>query len=213
VTTLPPLADTADLPDQWASSPKAARALAVASSAIREAAGSPISQVTATVTVDGGPGRLLKLPGPLIRGSVTSVLVDGQPTSRYRVVAEGLWREDGWLSYLDVSGSGYGSGYSYGAPGHRPPAEVAVTYTFGLSAVPDDIVDLCAQLAVAWLQHDAAGGGSNAGVQAVRLDDAQETYTAEAAGQVSPVFIPEITCDNLAARFGAGGAVVVQEIP
>jgi hypothetical protein len=147
---------------------------------------------------------------------VTSVLVDGQPTTRYRVVAEGLWREDGWLSYLDVSGSGYGAGYSYSTmytPGHRPPAEVAVTYTFGLSAVPDDIVDLCVQLAIAWLQHDAVGGGSTAGLASVRLDDAQENYTAEAAGQVSPVFIPEITCDNLAARFGAGGAVVVQEIP
>jgi hypothetical protein len=201
VTTLAPLAAATDLPDQWAGSSKADRALDIASAAIRDAAGGVISQVTATVIIDGGAGRLLKLPGPVIRGSVTSVLVDGQPTTRYRVVAEGLWREEGWLSCTYL-----------GSAMHPPPAEVAVTYTFGLATVPADVVDLCVQLAIAWLQHDASGGGSTAGLASVRLDDAQESYTAEAAGQVSPVYIPEITRDNLASRFGAGGAVVVQEI-
>jgi hypothetical protein len=75
--------------------------------------------------------------------------------------------------------------------------------------VPADIVDLTAQLATAWLRHQSEGGGSTAGLTSARLDDAAETYSAESAGQVSPVYIPAVTRQWLAARFG-GGAMVVE---
>jgi len=188
--TLAPLATTADLPAVWSGSDQAARALAVATDAIRDAAGVPITQMTSTVVIDGDHDVLLRLPGPIVRDSVTDVTIDGHPTTDYRVVAEGLWRRHGWTR-------------------HGEPAPVEMTFTFGLPVVPADVGDLCVQLAVAWLQHDAAGGGSNAGVQMVRIDDAQEQYTAEGASAVSPVFIPAATRQWLRARFNAGAAVVV----
>jgi hypothetical protein len=83
-----------------------------------------------------------------------------------------------------------------------------VTYTHGLATVPADIVDLTCSLAKAWLDHIAAGGGSVAGLASVRLDDAAESYTDEAASQISPAFIPEATRTWLAGRFGGGVEVV-----
>jgi hypothetical protein len=83
-----------------------------------------------------------------------------------------------------------------------------VTFTHGLAVVPADIVDLTCVLAKAWLDHVADGGTSTAGLKSVRIDDAAEGYTDEAAGQVSPVFIPEVTRRWLAARFSGGVAVV-----
>ena len=185
---LDPLAREADLPERWLAAPDATRALDIASAAIREAAGSAISQQTSTITVPAPSGRLLPLPSPV--ASVASVSIDGTPVTDYALLTEGLWRRQGW-----------GCG----------PAPVTVTLTHGLAEVPADIVDLAVQLATAWLAHTESGGGSTAGVTSVRIDDAAETYDAESAGQVSPVFIPEITRQSLAARFG-GGPVVVETL-
>lgn len=182
------LAIAADLPTRWAVHPDAGTALDVASAAIRDAAGSVISRTTATVTVVAGMSRLLPLPGPVT--SVTSVSVDGTvlASTDYRVLPEGLWRSRGW----SLCG----------------PLPVEVTYTGGLVEVPADIMDLCVQLAVSWLTHQEAGGGSTAGLRSAALDDAKEEYTSEAAGQVSPVFIPEVTRRWLAARYGGGVSIV-----
>jgi len=185
---LDPLAREADLPERWMSDPDATRALDIASAAIREAAGSAISQQASTVTIPAPSGRLLRLPSPVV--SVASVSIDGTSVTDYTLLAEGLWRRQGW-----------GCG----------PSPVTVTLTHGLTEVPADIVDLAVQLATAWLAHTESGGGSTAGVTSVRIDDAAETYDAESAGQVSPVFIPEITRQSLAARFG-GGPVVVETL-
>lgn len=160
-------------------------ALAVASAAIRDAAGGPISAVASTVTVSAPSGPLLTLPGPVT--GVTEVLVDGAAVTDYRVVGNGLWRRGGWGC---------------------EPVPVTVTATFGLPEVPEDIVDLCCTLAQAWLSHQAGGGGSTAGVTSVAIDDARETYSDESAAAVSPVFIPKVTREWLAARFGGGPAVV-----
>lgn len=185
---LDPLADTSDLPSVWRDNEDADRGLAVASSAIRDAAGCPISRLTATIKTQATPGNLLTLPGPVTE--VTEVVCDGVTlgTSDYEVLPNGLWRHCGW---------------------GRTPVLVAVTCTFGLAEVPDDIVDLCCELAVAWLEHRAAGGGSTAGLVAVSIDDAREQYTEEHAGQVSPVYIPKATRDWLKARFSGGAFVVV----
>ncbi|HET7689329.1 MAG TPA: hypothetical protein VFK41_03055 [Nocardioidaceae bacterium] len=181
---LDPLATTEDLPE--GTTGNTARALLVASAAIRDAAGVPISSITATVEVEAVSTNLLRLPGPIT--AVDSVTIDGTEITDYEKLPNGLWRHCGW---------------------HLNPVPVVVTYTFGLVEVPDDIIDLTCQLALAWLQHQAAGGGSTAGLKSVKIDDASESYTDESAGQVSPVFIPEATRTWLAQRFGGGTEVVL----
>lgn len=188
IPALPPLATVTDLPTVWQAHADAQTALEVASSAIRDAADSSITAVTGTIVVPAPSGRLLTLPGPV--RDVVEVLVDGTAVTDYRNVGNGLWRRYGW---------------SY------EPVDVAITATFGIATFPPDITDMCVQLAVAWLRHRDEGGGSTAGLKNVRLDDAAEGYTDEAAGQVSPVFIPEVTRNWLRARFG-GGATVVETL-
>lgn len=191
MVALATLAVAADLsPHDAAYTPgKVERALAVASAAVRDAAGVSISTLTSTVKVSAPGGRLLTLPGPVT--AIASVSVGGSAVTDYVPQPNGVYRHGGWGSQ---------------------PVEVTVEYTHGLPAVPVDIVDLTTQLAIAWLKHDAEGGGSTAGLQSVAIDDAKEGYTDEAAGQVSPVFIPEITRQWLARRFGGGGAVVVETL-
>lgn len=181
------LAVKTDLPLAWQDSYRAERSLEVASAAIRDAAGVTISEETSTVTVTGGPGPLLGLPGPV--RTVSSVSLDGDALeeSEYEVLPNGLWRRCGWGC---------------------DPVPVSVTYTHGLAEVPADIVDLTCQLAVAWLQHQSVGAGSTAGLTSAAIDDARETYSDESAGQVSPVFIPDATRQWLARRFGGGAEVV-----
>lgn len=186
---LAPLASTADLSDRGITTGNLAKALDVASAAVRDAAGSAISEETSTVVVNAGRGNLLGLPGPVT--AVTSVSVDGTAlvADDYEVLPNGLWRFCGWT----VCGR---------------PVQVSVVYTHGLAAVPDDIIDLTCMLAKAWLDHVAAGGGSTAGLTSARVDDAAETYSDESAGQISPVYIPEVTRNWLARRFGGGVEVV-----
>ena len=186
---LAPLATTTDLSDRGVTTGNMNKALAVASAAIRDAAGVAISTKTSTIVVNAGWGNLLGLPGPVT--AVTSVLIDGSAITSddYEVLPNGLWRHCGWM----VCGR---------------PVPVTVACTHGFAAVPDDIVDLTCQLAIAWLNHTATGGGSTAGLQSAAIDDARESYTDEAAGQISPVFIPEVTRNWLARRFGGGVEVV-----
>lgn len=186
---LAPLADVADLPTGWIDHPDVTRALEVASSAIREAAGVPIDQQTATVRVMAGRGSLLRLPGPIT--SVASVSINGRDATDYTWLPEGLWRRHGWGC---------------------DPTPVTVTYTFGLADVPPDIADMAVQLATAWLLHRDEGGGSTAGLKSARVDDAAEGYTDEAAGQVSPVYIPEVTRNWLQHRFNSSGVTVVETL-
>lgn len=180
------LASTTDLPTAWQEHADAPRALKVASAAIRDAAGSLIGVATSTVVVTAPRSDLLTLPGTVT--AVASVSLDGTVLAAddYEVLPNGVWRHCGW---------------------GLAPVPVTVTYTHG-TAVPDDIVDLTCQLAIAWLNHMAEGGGSTAGLTSVRIDDAAEGYSDESAGQVSPVYIPEATRNWLANRFGGGAQVV-----
>lgn len=182
---LSPLASTADLTARGITTGSVALALSVASSTIRDAAGSAISSVTGTVVVPAPSGRMLTLPGPV--SNVTAVLIDSTAVTDYENLGNALWRRCGWSC---------------------EPVPVSVTATFGLAAVPDDIVDLTCMLAKAWLDHVAAGGGSVAGLTSAKLDDAAEGYSDEFAGQVSPIYIPDVTRRWLSARFGGGVAVV-----
>lgn len=185
------LATSADLTARGIDVTNAARitlALTVASAAIRDAAGAAIGALSSTVTVPAPKGRLLSLPGPITE--IVSVSIDGTAVTNFETLPNGIYRHCGWGSQ---------------------PVPVTVEYDHGLAAVPVDIVDLTCQLAIAWLNHTAEGGGSTAGLESVKLDDAAESYTAEAAGQISPVYIPKVTRDWLAARFG-GGVYVVETL-
>lgn len=181
---LAPLATVADLSARGITAGESAdTALKVASAAVREAADAVISRTTTTLTFSARHHTFLPLPGPVT--AVSEVTVGGAAVTAYELEVDGLHYSRGW-----------GAG------------DVSVTFTHGLAEVPADIVDLTCNLAKAWLDHVAAGGGSTAGLISVRLDDAAEGYTDEAAGQVSPVFIPKATCDWLRARFGGGATVV-----
>lgn len=189
--TLASLAQTTDLPSQWQGNAQTQRALDLASAAIREAAGSAISQQTSTITVVGSNNRLLRVPGPI--QSVASIVIGDLPAlvlgTDFFVLPEGLYRRCGWLDE------------------HWEMSPIVITYTWGYVDVPLDIVDMCATLATTWLVNQTAGTGSQAGITQIRLDDAQESYTEEYASSISAIFIPKATADWLAARFGGGAQV------
>lgn len=193
---LDPLATTADLQQRGITDGALDIALAVASALIRDAAGCAISEEISTVQVTGTSGALLALPGPVTDVSAVSITAPiriGYPVWSttlidFQILPNGLWRECGW-SLSGVS-------------------KVTVTYTHGLATIPVDLVDFTCTLAKAWLDHQSEGGGSTAGLSSVRIDDAAEAYTAEAAGQLSPVFIPDATRQWLGRRFGSSVAVV-----
>lgn len=171
-------------------------ALAVASSAIRNAADNCISQQTSTVTVEAPRGHLLRLPSPVT--DVSSVTVNGIIWTEgvdFLVTSEGLYSvSPSWsTSFLPP----YGVGADL-------PVPVVVTFTHGLTTVPPDIVDLCCALAASWKKSKTDGFEADAGVASFRVDDYQEVATSEASGQASPVWIPETTRAELRARFGSG---------
>lgn len=155
--------------------------LDVASTLVRGAAGSPISQMTSTVVLEGEPGPRLKLPGPPVR-SVSAVLVDGQAVTGWKLV----------------------SGALYGAAGWRPgpdPSEVTVTYVHGLDEVPADIVDLVCRLAGQELLSFRSGEGVSRAVSQERIGDYAVTYGDTETGTMS---LTQFQCSRLAARFGGG---------
>jgi hypothetical protein len=131
--------------------------LAVASAAIRDAAGSNISQTTVTVTLDGTCGQRLRLPGAPVT-AVHSVTLDEVPVTDAKVSNGSLWRSAGW------SGD-----------------EVSVTYTYGLPTVPADIVDLTCRLAANALGGDPAGRQ----VTSERIGDYSVTYADTETGTLS----------------------------
>lgn len=183
---LAPLAVAADLSARGVDISNSARinlALSIATSAIRDAAGAVISSIESTLTFGPLCESFLPLPGPIT--SVSEVTVNGVETTSYTIEDGGLRLDGGWAA-----------------------GDISVTFTHGLPIVPEDIVDLTCQLAIAWLNHTAEGGGSTAGLTSAALDDARETYSDESAGQVSPAFVPEITRRWLATRFGGGAQVV-----
>jgi len=170
--------------------------IAEASTVVREAAGTPISEVTSTVTLDGYRNeQWLELPGSPVT-AVATVTIDGDTVTDWRLASGRLWRAASW-------GSGGRWGYD-----DRPSA-VSVTYTHGLPTVPEDIVGLvCAMVAAskAALDEDDDGLGlalDNGRVQSVRIDGFAETYgtSQEAIAAATRMTLPERTRQMLQARF------------
>lgn len=159
--------------------------LDVASVLVRDAAGSPISRVTSTVTLEGEPDARLRLPG-LPVSSVSTVLVGGLAVTDWRLASGALWRASGWR------------------PGYEPSA-VDVTYTHGLAAVPADIVDLVCRLAGQELSALRSGDVQSRAVTQERIGDYAVTYGDAETGTMS---LTKFQRDRLAARFGAGASLV-----
>lgn len=164
--------------------------LDVASTAVREAAGCPISQTTSTVSLEGEEGLWLRLPGPPVT-AVASVLLDGALVTDWRLRSGRLWRAAGWT-------------------GCDGPSEVEVAYTHGLPTVPSDIVDLVCRIAAAVLiSHRSEEDGTGiaaADIRAERIGDYAVTYGD--TGLITDVELPDYLRERLAARFGGGFALL-----
>ena len=162
------------------------RYLATASTAVRQAAGTPISQTTSTVALEGEADQRLRLPGPPVT-AVAEVLIDGDAVTDWRLRSNRLWRFGGWTA-------------------SDGPSEVTVTYTHGLPEVPADIVDLVGRLvAGALASYRADDGGASLGTQVVtseRIGDYAVTYGGD--GLATDMELPAYLRDRLAARFGGG---------
>src|SRR5690606_13818862 len=160
--------------------------LEVASALVRDAADSPVSEETSTVTLTGTRDDWLRLPGGPVR-SVSEVTLDNVPVTDYRLSGGRLWRSGGWASGPE-------------------PSEVTVTYLHGLAVVPADIVDLVCRLAGQELVALRSGETGSRPLKTERIGDYSAGYDTDAwAGDMR---LTDWQRERLAARFGAGAASV-----
>jgi hypothetical protein len=157
--------------------------LAVASSLVREAAGSPI--LSATVTVSWWVTEWSEWETVPVRPlrSVASVTLDGAAITDHKVVHNDLWRAAGWFDC--------------------EPVEIEATLTAGLPTVPESIKQLVCDLAILGMDT-ATAGALDARVIAERIDDYSVTFTEGGAAVASAMTIPSATRSSLRARFGGG---------
>jgi hypothetical protein len=195
---LDPLATTADLDARgiaWGDQVLAETYLAVASSAIRDAAGSAISSVTSTLSLFAdGCSTDLRLPGGPVT-AVASVVLNGTTLTagtHYVRMDQVLYRPGGWQSTGPL------------------PVPVAVTYTHGLAEVPADIVDLVCRMTasalVAASASDDGAGLATGNVVSERLGDYSVTYSPDSG--VTEMELSARTFARLRSRFGSGAAMV-----
>lgn len=186
---LPDLASGADLTARGIESDtNTLTMLGVASTIVRGAAGSPILTTESTVTLTGWGERLLNLPGKPVT-AVSSVTINEEDVA-YTLLDGQLFRAQGWGT----------SAY---------PVQVVVTLTHGFAAVPEDIIDLVCNLAVAGAAELAAGGGSHdPRVLIERIDDYQVQFAAGAESFASVMELPAGTRRMLSSRFGGSAQMV-----
>lgn len=183
---LEPLATIADLAARGVTveAPETAAVnvyLNVASSLVRDAAGSPISETTSTVTLEVR-GTRVPLPGQPVT-AVSGVFVDGVAVTDYKLLSGALVRSCGF----------------------RPGSEVTVTFTHGLPTVPADIVDLVCRLAGQELVSLRSGETSSRAVESERIGDYSVKYDDIETGTMA---LSDFQRKRLAARFGAGAGMV-----
>ncbi|WP_431950479.1 hypothetical protein [Actinacidiphila sp. bgisy167] len=185
---LPNLATAADLAARGvvvdsAEEPVAEALLGIASAVVREAAGSPIIETTSTVTLPGNGGTRLVLPG-LPTTAVVALAVNDVPVSDWTLRTGAVVRD---------------AGFARGA-------EISVTYTHGLPAVPADIVDLVCRMAARGLSAYRSGDPAAKPVIQERIGDYSVTYGYDVS--YSDMELPKYLRARLAARFGASVAGV-----
>jgi hypothetical protein len=193
--SLAPLATVADLEARGVTVaeselPAVAVYFDVASAIVRDAAGSPISESTSTVTLEGRGSRLLLPGGPVT--AVSAVSVDGVAVTDYKLLSGSLTRP-----------CGFDDG-----------SEVTVTYAHGLPAVPADIVDMVCRLVGQELLKLREGGADTAlaskPVTQERIGDYSVTYGYDVA--FTDMDLPDKVRDKLAARFGNGAGITVRSL-
>lgn len=198
---LAPLISTSDLAERGITTGESEVGvfIDVASTAVRQAAGSSISEQTSTVALAGfDGGNWLNLPGRPVT-SVDSVTLDGEEITDFKLAEGRLWRHRGWGSHR-----------------RGEPSTIEVTYTHGLPTVPEHIVDLVCSMVAAGLsaaRADEDGLGlavDNGRVQSVSIDGFTESYatSADAVSAVTQMTLPPATRLWLAQQFGGGADVV-----
>jgi hypothetical protein len=156
--------------------------LAVGSALVRDAADSPISETTSTITVEGSGSRLL-LPGQPVT-AVSAVLADGVAVSDWKLLNGALTRS-----------CGFAEGTAY-----------TITYTHGLPEVPADIVDLVCRLVGQELVALRSGETGSRPLKSERIGDyAVEFDTDTDSGTMT---LTDFQRNRLAARFGNGTGMV-----
>lgn len=189
---LPNLAASADLTARGVT-PTAVHTvmLAVASSIVRAAAGSPILSAASVVTLWGlDADPWLDLPGKPVT-AVTTVVHDGDTLVAdvdYKLVDGRLWGSTPW-----------GDGCE--------PLKVVVTLTHGYAVVPAYIVQLVCDLAIAGA-NAATAGAHDPRVVAEKIDDYAVTFAAGAEAVATAMELPALTRHWLRSQFGGGVGVV-----
>lgn len=161
--------------------------LDVASTIVRDAAGSPVSEVISTVTLEGVAATRLFLPGQPVT-AVSDVEIDMVAVTDYRLTNGALWRSQGWTGLCE-------------------PSAVTLTMTHGLDPVPADIVDMVCRMAAQALLAFRGGDPAPRQVTSERIGDYAVTYADTESGVMS---LTNHQANKLAARFGNGGASVVK---
>lgn len=188
---LAPLATLDDLDLRGVDISDTARAstmLQVASAALRNAAGSAISETTSTVKLTGSQrSEYLRLPG-VVR-SVSSVKLDDEEVTGWQLVDGMLYKCGGWSPC-------------------RHFETYEVTYTHGLPQVSADIVDLVCSFAAAGMNAAVDGYAARTGVIAERIDDYSVQYAQGADAVANVMEVPPRTRRLLRSRFGAGAGMV-----
>jgi hypothetical protein len=185
---LPDLADAADLTARGVT-PTAVHTvmLAVASSLVRAAAGSPILETDSTVSLWAlDCTEWLTLPGKPVT-AVASVEVDGEALAAgtdYKLVHGDLWGSDPWGDDLT-------------------PVEVVVEMTHGLVEVPPYVVQLVCDLAILGAAA-APEGAHDPRIVAEQIDDYKVQFAAGADAVASAMQIPLLTRQWLRSQFGGG---------
>lgn len=192
-----PLATTDDLDDRgiaWDNQILAETYLAVASAAVRDAAGCPISAQTSTLQLYGDGGPWLRLPGQPVR-SITSVTFNGKTLvagTDYQLIDGSLYRPWGWEVCAPL------------------PKPVTVVLAHGLLEAPADVVDLVCRMAgtAIWLAgaEDDGSGLTVDRPSSERIGDYSVTYDRESGS--TEMELAARTRARLAARFGSGAAMV-----
>ena len=185
MATLEPLATIDDLENRGL--PMEPRSLADSllknvSSAVREAAGCPITRVSADINLAGTWEQFLSLPvGPVT--AVTEVQVDGKPVSDWKLRDGRLWRAGGW-----------------GAQ-HR---DISMTVTYGYATVPADIVTLvCSFVGAGMIAAQDGDLVRDRSLAYTSIDDFREGYRTGDSEIVDVTELPARVKNSLRARFAS----------
>jgi hypothetical protein len=192
---LPNLADLSDLsargvePDD---DDVANTFLAVASSIIRGAAQSPVLETTSTIDLWAQEsGQYLDLPGKPV-SAVSAVSLDGTTLvadTDYKLIYGRLWRRCGWATDWE-------------------PLQIVVTLRHGLAVVPEWVVQLVCDVAIAGMSA-ATSGARDPRVVVESIDDYSVTFTSQGEQVATATELPRATKQSLRAAFGGGAGMTV----